>query len=483
MRILNPNWWRALGRDRPFFTAFFHIMVPAALQSLVIHSLTFVDTLMVGQLGETEIAAAALGNQMFFLFHLTLFGVGSASAVFTAQFWGKKDIAAIRRTQGLCLTLALMSAALFTSLCLAIPRRILGIFIEDSEVIRLGTSYLRTAAPSYFMTAMTFSFSSILRSIERPRLPLYASILSLGSNITLNYLLIFGVGPFPALGVTGAALGTAISRGVEAGFLLFWVYRPPRTGAEPNPAAARLGELTAYHIPFVKKYLRIAFPVILNEVGWAGGMTLYKIVYARMGTQALAAVNIAETVIFLLFVFFFGSANASAVMIGKTIGEGDEDRSYDYAIRFSALGCLLGVAVGGLMILIAGPVVGLFDVSAAVKDAARWILIISGIITPARVFNLFMVVGILRGGGDTRTSLIIELCGVWLVGVPLVLAGSLWWGLAVPLVYGLSGSEEFFKNIFGLRRLVSRKWINDLTGSPRDGRSLGDGGEGASHWS
>lgn len=468
MQTLSATWWRTLGKDRTFFTAMLHIMIPIALQNLLIHSLTFADTLMVGQLGEAEIAAVGLGNQIFFLFILTLFGIGSASAIFVAQFWGKRDIAAIRRTQGLCLTLSLVPAALFTTLSLVFPEWTLGIFTRDREVVRLGASYLRVVALSYPLTAVTFSFSSILRSLERAKLPLYASILSLGSNIILNYLLIFGIGPFPVLGVVGAALGTAISRGIEVIFILYLVYRRPKPGEEPNPAAAHIKELTAYHLPFVKKYLGVAAPVILNEIGWAGGMTLYKVVYARMGTQALASVNIAETVVNLLFVVFFGSGNAAAVMIGKAIGEGDKERSYEYALRFSILGVLMGVVIGGLMILLSGPVVNIFSVSPGVREAARWIIIIVGIATPFKVFNLHIVVGVLRGGGDTRTSLFIDLFGVWLVGVPLALAGGLWWQLAVPVVYALAVSEELFKSVFSFIRLLSKKWINDLTEPPAE---------------
>jgi len=466
MQKINSSWWGTFFKDRAFFTSMFSIMIPIALQNLLINGLNFADTLMIGQLGEAEIAAVGLANQIFFLFMLTLFGIGSASAIFVAQFWGKKDIQAIRRTQGLCFTLAMVPTVIFTLAALIIPEFLLSIFSKDREVIELGASYLRVVAFSYPLTAAGFSFGNILRSIERAKIPLYASVFALISNVILNYLFIFGIGPFPALGVVGAALGTTIARIMEVVFIFILIYKKPKPGEEVNPAAASWKEMTSFHIPFVKKYITVAAPVILNEMVWAFGMTIYKFVYARMGTADIAAVNIAEVVINLLFVLFFGSANAAAVMVGKAIGEGDKDKSYEYGLRFSVLGFILGIVVGALMILLSGAMVSFFSVSPEVKEAARWILIVVGFYTPFKVYNLHVVVGILRGGGDTKMSLVIDIIGVWIIGVPMALAGGLWWQYSVVVVYALVTSEEFVKSILCLYRLFSKKWINDLTAPP-----------------
>lgn len=472
MQRLSSSWWGAFLKDRAFFSAMFSIMIPIALQNLLINGLNFADTLMIGQLGETEIAAVGLANQIFFLFMLTLFGIGSASAIFVAQFWGKKDIAAIRRTQGLCFALAMVPTILFTTAALVIPEFLLSIFSTDNEVIRLGASYLRVVALSYPLTAVGFSFGNILRSIERAKVPLYASVMALISNVILNYLFIFGIGPFPALGVVGAALGTTIARIMEVVFILFLIYKKTKPGEEENPAAASWKELTSFHIPFVKKYIIVAAPVILNELVWAFGMTIYKFVFARMGTAEIAAVNIAEVAINLLFVLFFGSANAAAVMIGKAIGEGEKEKSFDYGLRFSVLGFIMGVIVGALMIALSGVMVSFFSVSPEVKEAARWILIVVGFYTPFKVYNLHVVVGILRGGGDTKMSLVIDIVGVWLIGVPLALMGGLWWKFSIVIVYALVSSEEFVKSILCLYRLFSKKWINDLTEAPPESKYI-----------
>jgi len=472
MLIFNSTWRKKLFQDKPFFTTLFAIMIPIALQNLLVSGLNFADTLMIGQLGETEVAAVGLANQIFFLLILNLFGFGSASAIFVSQYWGKGDIPAIRRTQGLSLVLGLFPAALFTFAALAVPEWTMGIFSKDPEVIRLGSDYLRVVGLSYPLVAVSFGYANILRSIEKAALPLYASILALGTNVVLNYLFIFGIGPFPALGVVGAALGTTLSRVLETLFLFYLVYRKPRPGEGENPSAATLREMGSFSLPYLKKYLMVASPVVANEITWALGMTVYKIIYARMGTDAIAAVNIAEVIINLMFVLFLGSGNAAAVMVGKVIGGGEKEKAYEYALRFSFLGIIMGLGVGLLMMLLSVPVVHVFSVSPAVKEAVRWILVIVGFTVPFKVFNLHIVVGVLRGGGDTRASLYIDLFGVWLIGVPMALAGGIWLGLAVPVVYAMAVSEEIFKSILCFYRLVSKKWINDLTEPPPEIRYI-----------
>ena len=298
-----------------------------ALQNLIASSLNMVDTIMIGQLGETQIAAVGLANQVTFLLHLFLFGISSGSAIFTAQYWGSKDIINIKRILGLGLLFGIAIAGFFAAVGLFMPQFVLGLFSEDPVVVDMGSTYLSIVALSFVLMAVSFTYASVLRSTGKARLPMYISAFALVMNTVLNYGLILGKLGLPALGVRGAAIATLIARLVEVLLILGVVYgRRLRLAAKP----AELFDLSAV---YVGRFLRTTIPVVLNESLWAVGVTLYIVIYARMGTDVVAAINIASTVERLAMVLFFGIANATAVMLGNLIGAGDLYRAYRHALR------------------------------------------------------------------------------------------------------------------------------------------------------
>ncbi|MDW7657483.1 MAG: MATE family efflux transporter [Bacillota bacterium] len=442
--------------DRTFYRSLIAIAAPVALQNLIASSLNMVDTIMIGQLGESQIASVGLANQVTFLLHLFLFGISSGSAIFTAQYWGSRDIANIKRILGLGLLSGIAIAGIFATVGLFIPQFVLGLFSEDPVVVEMGGTYLSIVAFSFVLMAVSFTYASVLRSTGKARLPMYISAFALVMNTALNYVLILGKLGLPALGVRGAAIATLIARLAEVLLILGIVY------GRRFMLAARPAELFDLSAVYVRRFMRTTIPVVLNESLWAVGVTLYIVVYARMGTDVVASINIASTVERLAMVLFFGIANATAVMLGNLIGAGELDRAYRYSLRIILFGPLIGVFSGSVLILSAPWILSFYQVSSSVMQASRGILLIYGLVMPARVFNIINIVGILRSGGDTRFTLMLDTVGVWLIGVPLAFIGGLVWGLPVQQVVILIIVEEFFKVILGLRRLRSKKWINRL---------------------
>ena len=445
-----------LLEDRKFYRTLLHLAIPIAAQNFVSSSVNMLDTIMIGQLGETEIAAVGQANQLFFLFTLMLFGINSGSAIFTAQFWGKRDVRNIRRVLGIGLATACSAAALFTILALFFPGQVMSIYSKDPAVIEAGVDYLQIVGLSYIITAVSFSYSAVLRSTEQARLPLILSVISLLSNGILNYLFIFGKFGFPEMGVEGAALATLIARIIEAVLMLVLVY------AGKYAPAARWKEMADLSKDFVKRFFKTTIPVILNETIWSLGVSIYSIVYGQIGTEAVAAVNISGTVTNIAMVLFFGMSNSAAIMIGNRIGAGEEDKAFGYAKKLLTLGPLFAVFIGGATILTSGFFLRLFNVSGAVRLDAQRILTVFGLLMPAKIFNLINIVGVLRSGGDTKYSLFLDAFGVWVIGIPLALAGGLLFGLPIYWVSFLVGLEEIFKFLLGIRRFQSRKWINNL---------------------
>ncbi len=435
----------------------FRIAIPIALQNLVASSVNMLDTIMVGRLGAVELAAVGLGNQVFFLLLLLLFGIGSGSGVFTAQYWGARDQAGIRRTTGLALALGLSASLVFTAASLAAPRAILGLYSRDPAVLDAGASYLRIVAWSYPALAASFMFSMALRGVERVRLPLAATIISLSANAFLNWVLIFGTLGFPALGVRGAAIATIVSRWLEAGIVLAVTY------TKKHPPAGSLRELTDWTRPYVSRFAGIVLPVVFNEVAWSLGITFYNGIFARISTEAIAAFNIQSTISQLSMVLFMGTANASAVMLGKRIGEGNREGAYDWAGRFAALGPVLGAAIGILLLPTVRALPLLFRLEPEVLRQAGAMVYCLAAVFPIKVFNLHIVVGVCRSGGDTKFAAFFDIFGVWIVGVPLAALGAFAWHLEPWIVFLLLGMDEAAKFGLGLWRLRSRKWLRNVT--------------------
>jgi putative MATE family efflux protein len=443
--------------NRDFRRELLRIAAPVAFQNLLISSLSVIDTLMIGQLGEVEIAAVGLANQLFFLSLLFFFGVSSGASVFISQFWGKKDIASIHRTFGFAFTLAGAAALLFAAVSLAIPDRVLRVFTTDEAVVTAGVSYLRIVGISYIFVAASVLCSVSLRSVEEAGTPLKATLFSIVLNVILNYLLIFGAFGFPEMGVAGAALATTIARGGELVILYFSIY------VKKNVLAAPLKVMFSFDRAFVGRFFRTATPVILNEMAWATGMVMYKIVFARMGTGVIAAMNIADTVSNMFFVIFMGTSSACAVMIGKRVGMGRPDEAVAAARHFIAISLVFGAVVGLGALVLAGFIPDLFNVSDSVKLMTARVLMLFPIVFPLKTLNIHTVIGIFRAGGDTAFSFFVDLAGVWLVGVPLAFLGGLVWGLPIHLLFLLLGFEEVAKTLLSYFRFRGRGWIKDVT--------------------
>jgi len=443
-------------RDRVFFRDMLALAIPVAFQQFITASLSMIDVLMVGQLGETSVAALGLANQIFFLLILFLFGVTSGMAIFTAQYWGKGDVENIRRVLGICLILAVSVAVGFTLAATLIPQALMSFYTEDREVIRIGSEYLRIVGISYIMMSIAVSYISVLRSITVVKLTVLVSVIALGLKTLLAYLLIFGIGIFPELGVRGAAIGTAFGWTFECILLLILVY------ARKTPLAANPLTFFRFSRPFALTVLKTSLPAAINEVLWSLGITTYNAVYARIGTDAIAAVNINATIEELMFVLFIGLGNACAVMVGNKIGAGGKDVAFEYGRRFLILGVALAVMGGVIVLSLRSTVVGLYPLSPSGEINLYSLMTVYALSSWLRVFNFMLFIGALRAGGDTRYFMFTELFSIWVVGVPAALIGGFVLDFPVYGVYAFVLLEEAVKAVIVFQRFLSGRWIHDL---------------------
>jgi putative MATE family efflux protein len=448
---------RTLFSDKRFFKALFGIAIPIMLQNLISSLVTMINTVMIGNLGTANIAAVGLGNQVFFLLNMIIFGITSGGAVFTAQFWGQRDIAGIRKTTGWCLALSSLVSALFAGACLAFPQVVIGLYTNDAEVIRVGAIYLRALAPSFLFFGVSMVFTMILRSIERVKLTMTATCVSLGLGILLNWGLIFGIGPLPALGVAGAGIATSLARVVEMGIIVVGCY------ARRYSIAGSPRDLFRLDAPFIGRYLRVAAPVILNELFWSLGITMQNVIFARTNTDAFAAFNILNVVSNLTWVIFIGLGNGCGVLIGKKIGEGQNDLAREYAARITRFAPLAALAISAFLLPLSRLLPWFFSVEPGVFTIINALFIVLALSYPFRAFNLAMIIGVCRAGGDTVFSVIYDLAIMWLVSLPLAALASFVFHAPVWLIFVCIEMENPLKMCLGAWRLHTGKWLHDVT--------------------
>ncbi len=435
------------------------IALPVAFQSLLNTVVNLVDTVMIGTQGEVSIAAVGLANKVFFVFSLLVFGIASGASVLGAQFWGKNDVKNIRRVQGLSLLIGLSGSLIFLIPGLICPELVMRIFTDSPETVRIGAVYLVIVCISYPLTAVTNIYTSLLRATGMVGAPVVISMITIVINVLCNYVLIFGKLGFAAMGVAGAAAATLIARVVECALMIFLVYR------KKTPLAARFPELFGYSRSFLAEYCRSSLPVVFNEFTWGLGVTMYSLVYGRMqnSDMVVASMTIFETFQNLMQVMVMGLASAAAVIIGNTLGAGDSKRAWDEGKKLICLQIMISLCFAVFILLTRTHYAGFYSVSQEVAGAVTGLMVVYALYLTSKNVNLIMIVGLLRGGGDTRVGLMLDVGGVWLIGVPMAVLGGLVLKLPIYFVYAMVSIEELVKNLFCISRFRSKKWINNLT--------------------
>lgn len=443
-------------KDKPFFKLLGTLAIPIMIQNLISSSLNMIDTLMIGRLGQGEIAAVGLANQIFLLIMVGLTGICAGAGVFISQYWGKKDIPNIKRMLGLALIIGTIYALVINLIVLCVPTQIIGFFNKESRILELGASYLTIVSYSYVFTAITFAYSYALRCIGRTKLPMVASGVAVLINIILNSIFIFGLGIVEPMGVAGAALATLIARIAETLCIVGGVY------IKKYELAGKLKELIPVPKHLVVKAAKPMLAITANEVCWGLGSIIYTKAYGYIGSEAVTSIQIVSTITNFFLVVIFAIAAAVLTIIGNAIGEGKVDKAKLYAKRITILSMLLAVVISLGIVLLAPLIMNCFNVTPEVGHVTMNLLYINAAIMIPRIYNIVMILGVFRGGGDTKGSLILEGCTMWGIGVPLSFIGVYVFHLRLEFVVMMLMMEEVVKAILCLWRFKSYKWVHNM---------------------
>ena len=455
---------KALRRERGFYRYLARLTTPIALQNLITFSLGLIDTLMVSQLGNKEMAAVTSANVPVFLLISIVFGVQSGVGILISQYWGKKDLDNISRAMGVAAYLGVGIAAVLAAVLFLWPVEIMDLLSNKHELSLLGAPYLRFIGFSYVFNMLSSIYVSAQRSVENSSFGMKLFGMSTLLNTGLNYLLIFGKAGFPALGVEGAAIATLLSRVAEFAVCLVCALRS-------RTIPLRLRAFLRPGWEMCRRFVKYSSPVLCNELLWGLGNSMLTVIlgYTANSVEYLAANAVMGNLNRLFLVVCFGLGAATAVMVGKAIGEG---QSREELMALSKTLSWVTVVVGTVLAVIAlvlvpllfqpviFPLFELYDLSA---HLATTLAVTGFACIPLHAYSISAVTGILRAGGDVFWSTALDLAPQWLVALPLtavlalVLDADPWFvSLAIQ-------AESFIKCPICLWRVRSKKWIHDVT--------------------
>ncbi|MDK0968632.1 MATE family efflux transporter [Clostridium perfringens] len=446
-----------ITRDKRFYRLLFSIALPIAVQNLITFMVSMVDTLMVGALGEIQLSAVSIANNLFFVLTILMFGLAGGSNIMISQYWGKGNVKTIHKILAIMYRVCLLITGIFIFIALFLPKYFMGIFTTDKAVIDFGASYLRIVCIGYLFYSITNCTIMMLRSVKTVRISIIVYTASLVVNSILNWIFIFGNLGAPELGIRGAAIATVCARITEFSIVLVFMFIYERK------IGLKIEHLLKIDKEILKDYVGLCTPVLCNELLWAIGASMISVIVGRMGTEVVAANSINGVAHQFVTVFIFGMSNATAVIIGNTIGEGKKEKAKEYAYSIGIFSVVMG-CISGLMILLIKPfVVNFYNVSYSTKLIAMEIMTVtSGIIVFQSLASNFMM-GVLRGGGDAKFVLINDLIFMWLVAIPGGFFVAFVLELPVALVFLVIKCDEILKSLTSVYRVISGKWVNDVT--------------------
>ena len=451
------NIFNLNNENKRFYKLLVSLCIPIIIQNLISTSVNIIDTVMISSLGEASVASIGVANQYFFLFNMTLSGLTGGAGLFISQFFGKNDANNIKKVTGLNVLLGIILGLLFFIPAFIFPKFIIHFFSYDPEVVKLCIQYFSIIVFCYPLIAVSTVFSMGSRSVRNPKLGMICSAIALISNIILNYGLIFGNLGLPALGVRGAAIATVIARFIEFSLLIGYVYIVKKNYI----LKFNIANLKSIDKQFINTFFEKSTPILLNDSGWAIGTVLYSVAYAKAGTSAIAASQIATSTGNFFIMTAVCVAIGASIMLGNELGADNKEVAIDYAKKFSKIVFVVGTLFGLILILNIPVLLKMFSVSDSLAPDIIKIFAIMGLLMGLKSFNTLLIIGILRSGGDTKYSLFLELGCMWLVSLPLTFIFAIK-GAPIYILVLLTYSEEIVKFIFGVPRALSKKWVANI---------------------
>jgi len=444
------------------------IAIPVGFEFFLVLALTFVNQIIVGGLGGTAIAAVGFANSIHTipLFFLGALNVGAGVVVGRAFGGGNQSVTS--RATTYVVVLSVLSGTVVALPFVFFPGQILSLAGASAEIVSVGSAYLALVLASLGAGVLSMVLSSVLRSVNRARSPMAATIVTVALNVPLAIILVYGLGPIPALGVMGAGLATLITTSIRAAILLAQVYLIYDVANWVLPRG------TAQWINLGRPILALAVPMALTSMSWTFGNFFYNVIVAQLGDGPLAALQIVFALSGVFVVGSIGLGSAITVLVSQAIGAGDPDLAQRWIVYLLRIGVITGVAFAALFALTALLLPVFFpNIDSSVLGLATWGIVINAVVQPLSV-RMLLLASVLPAGNDTTGIIIGDFSGPYLIGLPLTLA----LGLLTPLgVLGAvigKGAEDVLKMVIFAYRARKIRWETVLKAHEDSLVTMGD---------
>lgn len=449
-------------KDRTFYKTLIILILTVAGQNLIAYSVNMLDNIMLGSYSQDALSGAATVNQIFFMVQQIALSIGSALVALASQYWGKKETDPIRRITWIAMKFNLLAAAIALILCAAIPVQLLRLFTTSQAIVQQGADYLKILKWSFVFFMISNLLISMLRSVEVVRIALVTSIVSLLINGGINYTLIFGKFGFPELGIRGAAIGTVIARAVELGIVLFYVAKIDQRVRFFEIFGGNQAD-KAINKELRRTFMKVCTPTLVSSMIWAISVPMQTAILGHLSDDAIAANSVATTFFQYLKVIVVAMASASAVMIGKSIGEGKKERVREAGRTLSVIDIGVGIVLAVILYLFRNPLLSFYQLTDTARVLAEHFMLIMSFVMIGMSYQMPVSLGILQGSGDADFCMKLNMISIWGIVMPLSFLSAFVWKLPVELVVLAVQSDQFFKGIPIFFRFRSYRWIHELT--------------------
>lgn len=453
--------------DKAFYRYLIFLAFPMIVQNGITSFVSFLDNIMVGQIGTEPMSGVAIVNQLFFVFNICIFGGVSGAGIFSAQFFGKGDFEGQKHTFRFKLYACLLITAIACVLFHFLDEPLISLYLNDGGsvgntrlALSYGKEYLAIMIFGLLPFAVSQTYVSTIRETGQTFVPMVSGIVAVITNLVLDYVLIFGAFGAPELGVAGAAIATVIARYTECLIVVVWAHRHP----DKNPYL--IGVYKGLRIPgsILADIFRKGLPLMFNEMLWAVGMAVIVQCYAVRGLEVVAAQNISSTISNLFNIVYLQLGNCISIVVGQKLGAGqlEEAKDADNKIIFFDVACCACISV--IMILLGGLFPEIYKTEPGIKALAKNFIIISAMAMPLCAFSHCSYFT-LRSGGKTIVTFLFDSVYTWVVMIPYAFVLSRFTTLSITMVFFLVSFTEIIKVIIGFFMIKSNVWLQNIVNS------------------
>ncbi|WP_070040483.1 MATE family efflux transporter [Robinsoniella peoriensis] len=444
-------------KDRSFYHNFFSLYWILVLQNVIVLSVNLADNIMLGAYNETALSGVAAVNQIQFVLQQLMNGCGDSLVVLGSQYWGQRRIEPIRKLSTIALRAALLFAVLLFITVSLFPHGVLSLFTNDEAIIAAGMEYLSIIRFTYIIFAITTVLLASLRSVESVKIAFYISISALVINCCINYTLIYGHFGFPEMGAKGAAIGTLAARISELLIVCFYLYK------KDQKLHLKLRDFLHCDRTLLHDYIHVCYPVIIVAGMWGVSTAMQTVILGHLQSNAIAANSVASTLFLILKVASVGASSCATIVIGKTIGCGDMHKVKEYTRTLQLMFLCIGLLTSLSLFLLKTPILGLYALSEETKYLANAFLTILCVTCIGTAYQMPVLTGLIRGGGDTRFAMINDIISIWLIVIPISFLAAFYFRWSPIIVVCCLNSDQIFKCVIAFIRVNSYKWVKNLT--------------------